>query len=227
MMLLTPADHEPHLRLHALERRHDLPESFRPLVAIGGMVVVLLGVLQLMGNQFGFDRDGFRSFVLCAAPRRDILLGKNLSFAPVALGMAAILLTIVQMVCPDATGPFSGHGPAIRFDVPPVLHFYQFTVDSHTGLCRAGSVKPSQPSLKTVLLQIVMFAFLFPLTQAPRFCRWASRRGSISWVMPSASQFSSCSRWSSCRWPHCFIFFRCTGWASCCRPESKRFWNEH
>ena len=53
-----------------------------------------------MANQFGFDRDGFRVFVLCAASRRDILLGKNLSFAPLVLAMAAILLTVVEVVCP-------------------------------------------------------------------------------------------------------------------------------
>ena len=77
-----------------------IPDSVRPLVATAGMVFVLLGMLQLMANQFGFDRDGFRVFVLCAAPRRDILLGKNLAFAPLALGMAAIVLTFVQAVCP-------------------------------------------------------------------------------------------------------------------------------
>ena len=78
----------------------NIPDSFRPLVAIAGMLVVLFGLLQLMANQFGFDRDGFRVFVLCAAPRRDILLGKNLAFAPLALGMSAIMLTIVQGLCP-------------------------------------------------------------------------------------------------------------------------------
>ena len=31
----------------------------------------------------------------------------------------------------------------------------------------AGSLKPSNPKLSTVLLQMVMFFFLFPLTQAP------------------------------------------------------------
>ncbi len=56
--------------------------------------------MQIMANQFGFDRDGFRVFVLCSASRRDILLGKNLAFAPLALGMAAVLLIVVQVVSP-------------------------------------------------------------------------------------------------------------------------------
>ena len=73
-----------------------MAESFRPLVAIGGMAFVLFGVVQLMANQFGFDRDGFRVFVLSAARRRDILVGKNLSFAPLVMGMAAIMLLALR-----------------------------------------------------------------------------------------------------------------------------------
>src|SRR5205823_10112186 len=78
----------------------DIPESFRPLVALGGMIFILFGMVHLMANQFGFDRDGFRVFVLCAAPRRDILLGKNLAFAPFVFGMDGIILMIAQVVCP-------------------------------------------------------------------------------------------------------------------------------
>ena len=77
MMLLSPVIMIPIFGSMLLKGGRSIPESIRPLVAIGGMVFVLLGVLQLMGNQFGFDRDGFRVFVLSPASRRDILLGKN------------------------------------------------------------------------------------------------------------------------------------------------------
>ena len=51
--------------------------------------MVLMSMTQLVGNQFGFDRAGFRVFVLCPARRRDILLGKNLAVAaPLGLGLA-------------------------------------------------------------------------------------------------------------------------------------------
>ena len=62
---------------------------------------VLFGVVQLMANQFGFDRDGFRVFVLSAARRRDILLGKNLSFAPIvwAWGRSCWLLSRSSVHC--------------------------------------------------------------------------------------------------------------------------------
>ncbi len=39
-----------------------------------------------------------RVFVLCSARRRDILLGKNLAFAPVVAALIAIVLSVVRAV---------------------------------------------------------------------------------------------------------------------------------
>ena len=78
----------------------NVSDWIRPLIGVGAMLVVLAGVLQLMSNQFGFDRGGFRIFVLSAASRRDILLGKNLAFAPFVAGMALVLLVAVQVFVP-------------------------------------------------------------------------------------------------------------------------------
>jgi len=165
MMLLTPVLMSVIFGSMLWRGRQTIPVSIRPLVAIAAMVVVLFGVLQLMVNQFGFDRDGFRVFVLCAAPRRDILLGKNLAFAPLALGMAAILLTIVQVVCPMRLGHFLAMLPQY------VSMFLLFCILTNflsiygPVYVAAGSLKPSNPRLVTVLLQLVTFTFLFPLTQ--------------------------------------------------------------
>ena len=57
--------------------RANMPVQVRPLLGISAIAFVLFGLLQIMSNQFGADRDGFRVFVLCAAPRRDILLGRT------------------------------------------------------------------------------------------------------------------------------------------------------
>lgn len=76
------------------------PEMVRPLIPFGAMVMTLLSMTQLIGNQFGFDRSGFRVFVLCPAPRRDILIGKNLAAAPIALGLAAVLTTAIELIFP-------------------------------------------------------------------------------------------------------------------------------
>ena len=42
---------------------------------------------QILQNQFGMDRDGFRALVLSPIPRHQILFGKNLATAPFALGI--------------------------------------------------------------------------------------------------------------------------------------------
>ena len=165
MMLLTPLIMVPIFGSMMLRGSQTIPESFRPLIAIGAMVFVLFGMMQLMGNQFGFDRDGFRVFVLSAASRRDILLGKNLAFAPLVLGMAAILLPIVQVVYP------------MRID--HLLAIFPLYVSMFLLFCvlanllsilapirvAAGAMKGSNPSLSTVLLHLVMFLVFFPISQ--------------------------------------------------------------
>ena len=78
----------------------DMPEMARPFIGVAAMGMILLTMTQLIGNQFGFDRNGFRVFVLCAAPRRDILLGKNMAVAPLALGLGTALVLVVQVVYP-------------------------------------------------------------------------------------------------------------------------------
>jgi ABC-2 type transport system permease protein len=145
--------------------RLGISEPIRPLVAVGGMIFVLFGVSQLMSNQFGFDRDGFRVFVLSAARRRDILMGKNLSFAPLALGMAAILLTTLQVLCPMRWDHFLAMIPQyvsmfLLFCL--LANLLSIYAPVHVA---AGSLKPSNPKLLTVLLQLVMFMFIFPLIQ--------------------------------------------------------------
>jgi len=167
MMLLTPLIMGVIFGSLLLRGPGNLPELLRPLVAIGAMFMVLMGVLQIMANQFGFDRDGFRVFVLCAAPRRDILLGKNLAFAPVALGMATLLLIAVQVVSPLRLDHFLAMFPQfvsmfLLFSM--LANLVSIYAPMHIA---AGSMKPSNQKLVPVLTQMVMFSCLFPLTQAP------------------------------------------------------------
>jgi ABC-2 type transport system permease protein len=169
MMMLTPLITAVIFGSMLWRGRHGIPGPVRPMVALGAMVFVLFGMLQLMGNQFGFDRDGFRVFVLCAARRRDILLGKNLSFAPQALGIAAIQLAVVQAVCPMRIDHFLAMLPLyvsmyLLFCV--VTNLMSIYAPMHVA---AGSLKPSNLKFTTGLVQMVMFFFLFPLTQALAF----------------------------------------------------------
>ncbi len=61
-------------------------------VAIGLLLFTMIGFI---GNQFAFDRDAFRAFILSSASRRDILLGKNLSFLP--FSFAFMLLAVLAI----------------------------------------------------------------------------------------------------------------------------------
>jgi ABC-2 type transport system permease protein len=66
--------------------------------ATGIALLPFLGVMQLLNNQFGFDRSGFRSLVLSPAPRWQILLGKNLALLPLVLGFGLIYVALAGFV---------------------------------------------------------------------------------------------------------------------------------
>jgi hypothetical protein len=100
MMLLSPVILVLLLSTVALTTKADVPEAFRPLIATGAASFVLLMAAQLIGNQFGYDRGGFRVYVLSPAPRRDLLVGKNLAAAPLTLGLGVLILILVECVFP-------------------------------------------------------------------------------------------------------------------------------
>jgi hypothetical protein len=94
-----------------LTRPGEMPAGVRPLLPFGAMGMILLGMVQLAGNQFGFDRGGFRAFVLCPARREDILLGKNLASAPLALGLGLAMTLVLEVVYPLRWDHFLGALP--------------------------------------------------------------------------------------------------------------------
>jgi ABC-2 type transport system permease protein len=83
-------------------------EELRPLFAVSGLgmgiattlVIALATALSFVGNQFGYDRDGFRLFILSGIRRRDILLGKNLAIAPFFIGPHLFLVAAFQFFKP-------------------------------------------------------------------------------------------------------------------------------
>jgi hypothetical protein len=77
------------------------PELLRPLATSGlAGIVLILGMAGPLGNQFAYDRAGFRAFVLSPAPRRDVLMGKNLSLLPFALATMAATVGLAQWFNP-------------------------------------------------------------------------------------------------------------------------------
>ena len=167
MMLLTPLILSVVAGGALLRSPNALPPALRPLMAWGAMVMVLFGMLQLMANQFGFDRDGFRVFVLCAASRRDILLGKNLAFFPLAAVMAAMLLVLLEVLCPLRVDQLLAMVP--QFVSMFLLFCLLVNLSSIYApiYIAAGTMKPANPKILVVLLQLAMFTFLFPISQLP------------------------------------------------------------
>jgi hypothetical protein len=167
MMLLTPVVLGAVFGSGFARGQANMPEVARPLVASGGLLLVLAGMLQLMANQFGFDRDGFRVYVLCAASRRDILLGKNLAFAPLAMGLSLLLLVLVQVFSPLRWEHFFSMFPQLvsmflLFCL--VMNLLSIYTPMHIA---AGSLKPSNLKIVPALLQLAMVFVLIPLSQAP------------------------------------------------------------
>jgi hypothetical protein len=181
MILLTPVFMLPALgSVFLMGRSPQIPVMVRPLFGDVALVVILFGLAQLMINQFGFDRDGFRVFVLSAAPRRDILLGKNLAVVPVGAVMALVLVPIVQYFFP------------MRLDhllalVPQAISMYLLQCILSNWLSihapffmPAGTMKPANVKASVVFLQLLMFLVVFPLIQGltilplgiEALCRW-------------------------------------------------------
>jgi ABC-2 type transport system permease protein len=80
-----------------LRNSGNISDSAKPFVALGVIAFSFFGLIQLMFNQFGYDRNGFRSLVLSPVSRRYILQGKNIAFMPVAMGIGGLLLLIISL----------------------------------------------------------------------------------------------------------------------------------
>jgi hypothetical protein len=166
MLLLTPIILVVIFGGMFLRKSMVLPEAVRPLVVYGAMAMILLTMIHLVGNQFGFDRGGFRVFVLCPVPRKDVLLGKNLAVAPLALALGTGVAAIVQAVYPMRLDYFLALLPQL------VSMYLLFCLLANMLSVLApmaiapGTLKPSNPKVIPILLQLA-FTLLLPLALAP------------------------------------------------------------
>jgi ABC-2 type transport system permease protein len=145
-----------------------LGEAAKPFVATGAVAVAFLSMLQVMFNQFGFDREGFRALVLLPVARRQILLAKNLAFLPIGGGLGLVFLAVVEAI--------------LRVSVPVLLaaccqlgamfllvslagNFVSVMAPYRIGV---GSLKPTKAPAKTMAV-ILVSHMLFPLAVAPIF----------------------------------------------------------
>ncbi|MHB1426788.1 MAG: hypothetical protein ACYC3I_26830 [Gemmataceae bacterium] len=142
--------------------RTNFPQAVRPLLAFGVMALVMFTMSQLIGNQFGFDRNGFRVYVLSPARRRDILLGKNLAILPIPMAISAVAAVFLQVVSPMSLNHFLALAP--RFVSMYLLYCLLANTLSILSPMRiaASAFKPSRPGGLAFLWQ-----FLFLLTCPP------------------------------------------------------------
>jgi ABC-2 type transport system permease protein len=168
MMLLTPIIMAVVFGAMFMRTGMNVPLAVRPLMAFGAMASILLGMIQLQGNQFGFDRSGFRVYVLSSAPRRYVLLGKNLGMAPLALGMSFLLVVLLE--CLPATRLRIDHFVAVLPQLVSVYLVFSLIANFLSiyapipvapGAMRATSIRGIP------LLLHILLAFLFPLVLAP------------------------------------------------------------
>jgi hypothetical protein len=150
-----------------LTRRVQPPPEIRPLMAVGAMAMVMLTLIQLAGNQFGFDRNGFRVFVLCPARRSDILLGKNLALAPVALGLGVGVIALMQAVYLMRLDHF--FAALVQLVSMYLLYCLMANLMSILSPMRisSGSLKPASPKFVPMVLHIVFVLVFLPLALAP------------------------------------------------------------
>jgi hypothetical protein len=84
--------------MNLMRRDVAISAGMRPFIACGAASFTFLGMSNLMTNHFGFDRSGFRALVLLPAPRRSLLLGKNLALLPLAACTHLILLALAALL---------------------------------------------------------------------------------------------------------------------------------
>jgi hypothetical protein len=147
-------------------RTGEVPDPVRPFLPFAAVGSVLLGFIQLVGNQFGFERSGFRVYVLSPASRRDILLGKNLSVAPMALGMAYLAVVLLQVVAPMRWGLFLAVLPQVvtMYLIYSLLANW-LSILAPTRLA-AGSLKAREVNF-AALLPHLAFLILYPTAVLP------------------------------------------------------------
>jgi hypothetical protein len=146
----------------------NVTEVWKPFVATASVVFPIFFLVQFFGNQFGLDRDGFRSLILSPADRRLILLGKNLAALPVGLVFGTLLVVIASLrlhLSPLTT-------LATLFQLASVLLMAAVAGNFLSLMApyriQPGSMKPTKmPGLATLLL--VLSHLVFPMAMLPVF----------------------------------------------------------
>lgn len=139
---------------------------FSSMLGLGAISMGLLSIIQLLQNQFGLDRAGFRAYVLSPVPRHQILLGKNLATAPLGMGIGLIALIGLQFLLPADFPHFVG--ACVQLVSAYLLLCLVGNAISILGPMRLkeNTLKAANAKFKTILFQILSI-FLIPITLSP------------------------------------------------------------
>jgi ABC-2 type transport system permease protein len=164
-----------------------LPDEVKPFIATGTAVFSLLMLIRFLLNQFGFDRDGFRSLMLSPADRRLILLGKNLACLPPVLfpGVLLLALICVPLRMPPLTIAATLFQLVTLFLVVGVAgNFISILAPQRIapGTLRPGKMK-IEIALLMVALQFCFMAVIAPIF-LPAFSEWLWRRAGLPGFVP-------------------------------------------
>ena len=139
---------------------------FQLFSVTGAVGFTFFGLVQLMFNQFGYDREGFRSLVLSPTARKDVLLAKNLALAPFVFVLGLLLLAALAGVTHvPVLGVLAG---AFRLIMMYMLLSMagNFVSSRIPYRISGGSLKPTKPPIKIVFV-MMLCQFLFPLMMLP------------------------------------------------------------
>jgi ABC-2 type transport system permease protein len=156
MMLLTPVFVLVVFSGMLAGRGGNVSVLLRPLIALGmAAFILIIGMTGFLGNQFAFDRSGFRAFVLSCAPRREILLGKNLALLPIAFIWMVFIIGVSQWKNPMRPD----HLAAVLLQTIPIYLLFCLTGNMLSILSpialKPGSGQPASHQGIRVLFQIV------------------------------------------------------------------------
>ena len=145
-----------------------IPAAVRPLTGIGAIGMSMMGTVQMMLNMFGLDRQGFRSYVLMPAERRDILIGKNVGMLPISCLLTAALVLFAAFVSKMQLQ----HALATLLQVPLAYLIYSIISNYISTVApigmAVGTLKPVSMNFSVILMQFVALLML-PLATAPAF----------------------------------------------------------
>jgi hypothetical protein len=151
-----------------LRQGQPMPEAAKPFLVSAAVLFSLFPLLQILTNQFGFDRDGFRALVLCPASRRDILLGKNLACFPFVGGVGVIyLLLLAWSLRVSAVALVAGLIQLLAAYLLVCLVGNTASILLSHRIA-AGSLKPTKSPVK-ILFATFLFHLVFPVLVMPVF----------------------------------------------------------